>query len=382
MARHNPFDYGGPVTGDHFTGRSRELAAVTDRLADHIGVAVVAPRRYGKSSLIKQACLQLEASSPAPAVVGVNLLQAGSMADAAAALVRALYRVPGGPWHRLRQVLPGFLGRLRVQPSVTFDPAGSPSFEISPQLSQEDLARTVADVYGILDEIGRKRPAVLVLDEFQASVDLSRHLPRLLKALGDEHRNVSLVLAGSRQHLMESLVLSRGAPLYNMLERITLQPIPREDWIPFLVRRARAGGRAFTDRAAAEAVWELAGPVPFDVQQLAFESFAQAGRAIDVPTVERAVHGLVHHRESEYARAVERLAPGQRRVLKALALGATATTGSSRFATTAGLSDATSVRKALQVLENLELVVRRDGVPAVDDPFLAAWLRRPGEDGG
>lgn len=382
MARQNPFDYGGPVTGDRFAGRTAELTAVTNRLADHIGVAVTAPRRYGKSSLIKQACLQLEASTPAPAIVSVNLLQAGSTTAAAAALVRGLYRVPGGPWHRLKQVLPGFLARLRIQPSVTFDPGGTPSFEFSPQMSHDDAARTVADVYGVLDELGRKRPAVLVLDEFQAVAEQSDRLPRLLKALADEHRNVSMVLAGSRQHLMESLVLSRGAPLYNMLERIALQPIPAADWIPFLVRRARVGGRPFRDEAAAAAVWELAGPVPFDVQQLAYESFARADRTIDAAVIERAIDGLVHHRETEYARAVERLSPGQRRVLKALAVGGHASAGSSRFAATVDLADPTSVRKAVQALEAAELVVHRGQGPAVDDPFLAAWLRRSGGDDG
>ena len=53
-SKRNPFDYGGPVSGPHFAGRRDELSAVTRRLADHIGVVVTAPRRYGKSSLIKE----------------------------------------------------------------------------------------------------------------------------------------------------------------------------------------------------------------------------------------------------------------------------------------------------------------------------------------
>jgi hypothetical protein len=67
--RRNPFDYGGPVTGDQFAGRKREVAGVVERLTDHIGVVVTAPRRYGKSSLINQACVDLESRKPTPAVV-------------------------------------------------------------------------------------------------------------------------------------------------------------------------------------------------------------------------------------------------------------------------------------------------------------------------
>jgi AAA+ ATPase superfamily predicted ATPase len=319
--RRNPFDYGGPVSGDQFAGRKSEVAAVVARLTDHIGVVLTAPRRYGKSSLIKQACEELERKKPAPAIVHVNLLQAGSFAAAAGLLLRRLYEVPGGPWHVLKQVVPGFLRRIRVQPSTTFDASGNPVFTFAPGLAPTDLSRVIDDVYETLDVIGAKRPAILFLDEFQAVTDLDEHLPRRLKALADEHRNVSLVLAGSKQHLMESLVLSKGAPLYNMLEQLSLGPIPEDDWIPFLLRRARSAGKPFADESAARALWVVSGPVPFDVQQLAYESFNQAREHIDQRVVTTATAELVRHQAADYAKTFERLSAGQRRVLKVLANG-------------------------------------------------------------
>jgi hypothetical protein len=71
--------------------------------------------------------------------------------------------------------------------------------------------------HSILTDLAKQGPACLILDEFQASADLSPRLPALLKALSDEHPTVSLVLAGSRRHLMESLVLAKGAPLTTWL---------------------------------------------------------------------------------------------------------------------------------------------------------------------
>lgn len=378
MASHNPFDYGGPVTGDHFAGRQLEVAAIVNRLRDHIGVVVTAPRRYGKSSLIKQACAELERHEPRPAIVSVNLLRCGSISEMSGVLLRRLYQVPGGPWHRVKQVLPGFLRRINVQPSTTFDDSGHPVFSFSPGLASEDASRIVDDVYQILDEIGAKRPSVLFLDEFQAVSDLDAQLARRLKALADEHANVSLVLAGSKQHLMESLVLSKGAPLYNMLERLSLDAIPEEDWIPFLVRRSRRGGKPFADAEVAHSLWRTSEPIPFDVQQLAYESFNQADGTITESDVAHAVEGLIRHQAADYAKAFEKLSGGQRRVIKTLAGGPQATTGSAEFAAAVGLADSTSVRKALIALSEAELVVRRDRTYAVDDPFFAAWLRGSG----
>ncbi len=376
--RRNPFDYGGPVSGSQFAGRKAEVAGVVHRMSDHIGVVVTAPRRYGKSSLIRQACVELEQHRPEPAVVSVNLLQTGSLATAAGSLLHRLYQVPGGPWHRLKQVLPGFLRRVRIQPATSFDQNGHPVFTFPAGLAPADLSGVIDDVYEILDEIGARRPAVLFLDEFQAVTDLDAHLPQRLKALADEYRRVSLVLAGSKEHLMESLVISRGAPLYNMLERFNLGPIPEEDWVPFLLRRARAGGKPFADEAVARALWQVAGPVPFDVQRLAYESFNQAGDRIVEAVLRQATAEIIHHDAVDYARTFENLSAGQRRVLKALAGDVTSTPGSAEFAGAVGLADSTSVRKALKALTEAEIVVRRDQGIAVDDPFFAAWLRGTG----
>ena len=265
-----------------------------------------------------------------------------------------------------------------MQPTATCDASGAPTFTFAPGFAPAEISRGLDDVCATLNEIGRKRPAVLFLDEFQAVADLDDHLPRQLKALADQYRNVAMVLAGSKQHLMESLVLAKGVPLYNMLERMSLGPISEEDWVPFLLRRARLGGRPFADDATAHGLWDNAGPVPFDVQQLAHESFNQAGDYIDRRAVEVATSELVHHQAADYARVFERLSPGQRRVVKVLARGPR-TTGSAEFAREVELANAASVGRAVQALVTSELVVRREAGCAVDDPFLVAW--REGADG-
>lgn len=367
------------MAGERFTGRRRELSALNARLSDHIGVVITAPRRYGKSSLIEQACLSLARSRPKPAIVKVNLLQAASLHSAAGVLVRGLYGVPGGAWHGMKEAVGTFVRRLHVSPTVSFDVAGQPSFSFSTQLSPSDIETVIGDIYATLNEVGVKRPAILVLDEFQAVEDLNPHLPQHLKALADTHRRVSLVLAGSKQHLMEALVLERGAPLYNMLQTIALGPIGPEDWIPFLLERAAGAGRPFASDAIAQAVWARSQPVPFDVQQLAYECFNQATRRIDLAVVDRAVEELIRHEAYSYAVILESLSAGQRRVLRALAEEAGGSAGSSEFAAAAGLADATSVRKALRILADREIVVRRPGSGwQVDDPFFAAWVRRGG----
>jgi len=145
-----------------------------------------------------------------------------------------------------------------------------------------------------------------------------------------------------------------------------------------LLRQARSAGKPFAGQEVALEVWNQAQPVPFDIQQLAYESFNQATDTITPAVLAQAIDGLIRHEAADYAKTFEKLSAGQRRVLKALATGPPASVGSAEFATAVALADSTSVRKALRALGELELVVRQADTFAVDDPFFAAWLRGSG----
>jgi uncharacterized protein len=368
----NPYHYGTPVTGAQFAGRDSELRALASRMRNGINVVVVSPRRYGKTSLLTKAAAALERSGAA--VVQVNVLRCRDVGVFAAQLLTQAYRVKGGRWHRLRQAVPEFVRRFRIAPSVSFD-GELPKFSFAPTLSVADVDTIIADVYALLGELSEKRPAALILDEFQAVTDLGPHLPALFKALADEHPSVSLVLAGSKKHLMEQLVIAIDAPLYGMAERIALDVVPTEVMTPFLVRRAEAGGKTLAP-ATAELIVSLAGPVPNDIQHLAYEVFDVARRAMTTADVYEGLRFAVEHEASLHADRFEALSPGQRRVISELALAPTEQPLAASFVQAVRLANSSSVRKAIDALLADELVVVRDGRHCVASPFFAAWLRQ------
>lgn len=184
----------------------------------------------------------------------------------------------GGGWATARKGIADFLHQLRVRPVVEFDDAGRPRFSFSAALAPADADIVIADVFSLL-AARRDRSAVLILDEFQAITRHGEHLPFLLKGLSDKHSGISVVVAGSRHHLMSRLVVDEGAPLYGMAQRLALGPIPDAEWIPFLMVRGGGAGKPMSS-AAAQRILELAGPVPNDVQHLAFESFEVAAAEI------------------------------------------------------------------------------------------------------
>jgi hypothetical protein len=373
----NPFHYGTPVEGDQFTGRRQELDALLTRMRNGVNAVLLSPRRYGKTSLLHAAESRLSRSRPTAAVIEVNVLRATSLSGLVALLTAGAYRVPGARWQRTRQAVPEFLRRIRVSPVVTFDSNGVPRFGFDTAIAARDAESVLADIYALLGEEAEQRPAALVLDEFQAITRHGASLPDVFKALADAHPRVSLVLAGSRRHLMEELVIREHAPLFGMAQRLSLGPIPDPEMAAYLRDRAMAAGKPL--EAGTDAyLLSLARPVPNDIQHLAFEAYEAADRRIDRQAVDLGMARAVAHDNALYAENLARFSPGQARVLAGLAGGSPDEPYSARFARSVGLASGSSVRKALQPLLSNEDVVERDGRLVVADPFFAAWLRGDG----
>jgi hypothetical protein len=56
----NPFKYGTVVSGKDFADREAELQQLSSRLRETVRIFLVAPRRYGKTSLIRNVLMSLQ----------------------------------------------------------------------------------------------------------------------------------------------------------------------------------------------------------------------------------------------------------------------------------------------------------------------------------
>jgi hypothetical protein len=170
-------------------------------------------------------------------------------------------------------------------------------------------------------------------------------------------------------------VLARGAPLYNMAERLALGPVEDSVMQQFLRDRTVSGGKTMSTDVAA-LICELAGPIPHDIQRLAYESFDIAGKTVTKTVVATGMGQVLTHEAEGYAERFSKLALGQRRLLMGLASSEVTQPQSAEFVRSIGYANAASVRKALTVLEEDETVIERESVYRVVDPFYREWLSR------
>ena len=168
----NPFVYGEIVTAGAFADRLAERDRLRGDLAAGQKVFLISPRRYGKSSLIRDVMrgLAREGVLTVEVTVAASSSYVGFLEAYAKALVAA-----DTPRGRIQRWVTDLLKTLR--PEVRFVPPGDlpgaqPSFTLSfPAVrTARDTARLATEVFALPGRIAaaRKQRMAVALDEFQA----------------------------------------------------------------------------------------------------------------------------------------------------------------------------------------------------------------------
>ena len=374
MTPPNPFHFGSPAAAPYFCDRDEEVAGIVARMSAGIHVFVLGPRRFGKSSIVLRAA---QAFRKGGGAVGyADLIRCTSELEVATEMLNAVVNGVLSGSRRAARRVEDVLEHLRVAPTVSIDPSGTVTFGFDPAIAQRSWNVVFDDALSLLETAAKRGPTALALDEFQRVADVGKSgMGGAFKAAADRLTHCSLVLAGSHASVMEKLTRAKGAPLYGMGELFSVGAIEKETMLTYLVGRARAAKKQLSTATAAH-VYERAGGVPNDVQWLAFSAFAEAaGKSeISVDDVEAAMATIVRRQASSFAERFESLAVSRQRVLKELSVRPTKSPFAKAFLDQIGVANVNSVRVALRVLSDLELVVRREGTWEVASPFFKDWL--------
>lgn len=374
----NPFRFGGLALDEAFADREREVSEiVADALAGQ-DVALFAPRRVGKSSLIWRASQELIAAGAL--VAQVDLMTTPTLSRFAEKLAQTIHEDIASPLIRAKERLRVFAG-LRVTPVVTVDPDdASLSFGFGSSAAPADLAATIERLLELPGVLAgeRDRPVVLVLDEFQEVADIDRTLPRLMRAIFQRQAEVCHIYLGSRRHAMHAIFSDENEPFWRSTKRIELGPIARERFAPFLTQRFAATGRRI-DAEAIERLLEITGGHPYATQELCYFVWQRIpGRGVARRgDVEAALEDVLRSEDSHFTTVWERTSAQQRSLLAALAREPGRPL-SSDYRRRHGLPTASSMQRAMTTLQQAELLSREGGRAWISEPFLTQWLRARG----
>lgn len=377
VARHrapeasSPFRFEGPVEPADLVGRQADVDALVRNARAGRAMSIAAPRRYGKTSLLR--AVAAERASEGCVVATVDLLGLEGPGDFATRFATAWRRATEED-RRLRAAVQRVLAGLAGL-GVTVAGVG---VQVSFGRGQDPGAvlHTVLDLPRQAD-----RPVLVVLDEFQALHEtwpqgegvLRGHVQQQLGA-------ASYVFAGSQPHLLEAAFADRGRAFYQQVLRVPLGRLSSTDLAEAVAERFDRTGR--DPGAALSPMLALADGHPQRAMFLAHLLWEQtaAGGTADDAAWERALTAARSWVADEMAGVWTPLTRNQQ-----VALRAVAAHGSATVAAVADGGVARSARQAAEgALLRLGLVEpdpSRQGPQGgrrlrLVDPLLRDWLLR------
>src|SRR6478735_4431499 len=194
----NPFKYGPIALDESFTDRDAEVTELSTDALNGQDVVIFAPRRYGKTSLVHRVAQRLAARRAL--VAEVNLWFTPTKEKFAGRLAREVADILGLAG-KAKEIARAFAGL-----PITIDHNhGSFSFSFAAGHTSQDVDDTIEHLLRMLAETAaaRKRPVVLIMDEFQEIAEIDPGLTKLLRSVFQEQPEVSHIYLGSKRHLME-----------------------------------------------------------------------------------------------------------------------------------------------------------------------------------
>ena len=381
MARaENPFNFGDLALDEGFTDRKEELAELEADIRNGQNVVVIAPRRYGKSSLVWRAAQELAARDEA-LVAQVDLMRVATKEQLASKLSQAIYEGIASPLLRVRDRAAQIFESLRIRPMVTVEPmSGNFSFSFTAGHSSADVDATSERLFELPAELAaeRGRRVALVFDEFQEVIALDPRLPALMRAVFQTQPHVAHVYLGSKRSMMRSLFNDVNEPFWRSARQMELGPIGAAEFSEFVRDQFASTGKRIDGRFTAEAL-RITGCHPYGTQELCYALWEETeeGAAVTEAELERALDRVLRAENAHFTYVWDTIPRVQRLVLQALAAEPAGRLLSDEYRARHGLPVASSVQRAVGELVDAELVARHGrGSYAIFEPFLAAWVLR------
>ena len=370
----NPFVTKGYAGAEYFCDRVNETKQLVDLTTNGNNMALISPRRVGKTDLIHH-CFQQPEIKDRYYTFHIDIYATNSLRDFVNVFGRAILDElkPKG-----RVVWEGFLNILRsLRSEITYDINNYPTWSLG--LGDiENPGTTLDEIFEYLRNA--EKPCLVAIDEFQQITRYtdSPNMEAALRTYIQKCINATFIFAGSKRHLMGEIFISPSRPFYQSVLIMNLKPIPVEKYTDFAQRLFMKYGKGI-DAAVVEEIYRRFDAVTSCIQRLLNVLFLKTipGQQCTIDMVDGAVGYILDMFTETYSDLLDKIPEKQREVIVAIAKEGKATgiTGKA-FVKKYHLQTVSVVTAAVRGLLDKDFITQDKNVYMVYDPFFALWLQQ------
>ena len=367
------FVYGMSVEGENFTDRGKETKRLKMDMENGINVILVAPRRIGKSSLVRKVAKEM--NNPKIKIVYMDIYDCRDEYSFYNRFATEILKQTATKAEQVIENIKRFL--VRLTPKIAFSPEPlseySLSLGITPQNYQPEEILQLPEIIGQAQGVH----IVVCIDEFQQIGEMTDTLSiqKRLRGVWQHQRNVSYVLFGSKKHLMTRLFQNRRMPFFQFGEMMFLDKIPTDDWVPFILSRFESQGKQISEKLARKICETVEGNSSY-VQQLAWNVMTETDKVTTEEDFLRAVDSLLAQCSALFEEQLKGLTSYQLNFLRALSDGVTSDFGSKSILEAYRLGSKSNISRIKSSLQDKEIVDFTKDAVYLEDPVFKIWLRR------
>jgi hypothetical protein len=368
----NPFICQGYESPEYFCDRIEETEIMTSTLYNGRNITLISPRRLGKTGLIWNTFHHIKSENKDAICIYIDIFPTKSQSEFVRILGTAVLNETLSKSKMLGKKMLEMLGSLR--PVLGVDAlTGMPNVTLNVDPTQSEM--TIRNIFTYLNKI--QREVFIAIDEFQQINEYPESgTEAMLRSYIQFSHNIHFVFSGSKKHIMSEMFTSPQRPFYQSTDILNLAPLNEETYYQFANNffETNKGG---LDREVFRELYDTYDGYTWYVQSVLNRLYEKFRIVSSSAQLRETILNVVESKKPQYESLVMFLTDNQFSLLRAVAKERVAEQPMGKeFIKKHGLSGSSSVKTALDVLCEKELLYRMPEGYIVYDRFMNQWLQR------
>ncbi|MDP4206285.1 MAG: ATP-binding protein [Bacteroidota bacterium] len=370
----NPFVTSGYVSAEYFCDRIKESKEVIRKVANGNNLAIISPRRMGKTGLIEH-CFHNDEIQQYYYTFFIDIYATGNLNELVFKLGKQIFETlkPKG-----KMFVENFFSVISsLRPAFKLDSmTGAPAFDIGiGEIKEAEF--TLEEIFTYLETAAK--PCIVAIDEFQQIAKYpEKNIEAILRTHIQKCKNTTFIFAGSQQHLMQNIFFSNSRPFYQSVSLLPLDAIAMEEYVPFVINLFANDKKQISEELVKKVYCLFEGHTWY-LQNIFNElySLMEINETCSLALVQEAIESKIASYEPMFQSTLYFLSERQKEVLYAIAKDGKATeVTSGGFIKRHGLLSPSSVQASIKQLLDKEIVTSKNNVYQVYDRFFGLWLSK------